>query len=44
MEPESQFYGDRGCGVKAQFGNQRWIATRKEDLSPEEHTKRKNTS
>ena len=41
MEPANQFYGDRSCGVKDQFGNQWWIATRKEDLSPEEYTKRK---
>ena len=41
MEPANQFYGDRSSGVKDQFGNQWWIATRKEDLSPEEYTKRK---
>jgi uncharacterized protein YbcI len=41
MEPANQFYGDRSSGVKNQFANQWWIATRKEDLSPEEYTKRK---
>jgi PhnB protein len=41
MEPKDQFYGDRSCGIKDQFGNQWWIATRKEDLSPEEYAKRK---
>jgi PhnB protein len=41
MEPANQFYGDRSRGVKDRFGNQWWIATRKEDLSPEEYTKRK---
>jgi PhnB protein len=41
VEPANQFYGDRSSGVKNQFANQWWIATRKEDLSPEEYTKRK---
>lgn len=39
-EPEDQFYGDRNAGVKDQFGNKWWIATRKEDLSKEEIIKR----
>ncbi|MGI8992383.1 MAG: VOC family protein [Bryobacteraceae bacterium] len=36
MEPADQFYGDRNAGVKDPFGNQWWIATHKEDVSPEE--------
>ncbi len=40
MEPTDQFYGDRSAGVKDLAGNQWWIATHKEDLSPEELTKR----
>jgi PhnB protein len=39
-EPADQFYGDRTGGVKDAFGNQWWMATRKEDLSPEELQKR----
>jgi uncharacterized glyoxalase superfamily protein PhnB len=40
MEPTDQFYGDRSAGVKDPAGNQWWIATHKEDLSPEELAKR----
>jgi PhnB protein len=40
MEPADQFYGDRNAGVKDQWGNVWWIATRVEDLSPEELRKR----
>jgi PhnB protein len=40
MEPADQFYGDRNGGVKDPAGNSWWIATRKEDLSPEELQKR----
>ena len=36
MEPADQFYGDRSAGVKDPVGNQWWIATHKEDVSPEE--------
>ncbi|HND19523.1 MAG TPA: VOC family protein [Acidobacteriota bacterium] len=36
MEPANQFYGDRNAGVKDHFGNQWWIATHVEDVSPEE--------
>jgi uncharacterized glyoxalase superfamily protein PhnB len=39
-EPEDQFYGDRMAGVKDKFGNQWWIATHIEDVSPEEMAKR----
>jgi len=39
-EPADQFYGDRSAGVKDPVGNQWWIATRQEDVPPEEMTKR----
>ena len=40
MEPADQFYGDRNAGVKDAAGNQWWIATRKENVSPEELARR----
>lgn len=40
MEPADQFYGDRNAGVQDPCGNQWWIATRIEDLSPKELEKR----
>ncbi len=40
MEPADQFYGDRNAGVKDPVGNQWWIATHKEDVSPDELRKR----
>jgi uncharacterized glyoxalase superfamily protein PhnB len=40
MEPTDQFYGDRHGGVKDPAGNLWWIATHKEDVSPEELKKR----
>jgi PhnB protein len=40
MEPADQFYGDRNAGIKDPFGNHWWIATHKEDLSPEEMKRR----
>lgn len=39
-EPTDQFYGDRTGGVQDPRGNQWWIATHKEDVSPEELAKR----
>jgi PhnB protein len=39
-EPSNQFYGDRTAGVKDAHGNQWWIATHIEDVSPEELEKR----
>lgn len=39
-EPADQFYGDRSAGVKDLAGNHWWIATHKEDVSPEELEKR----
>jgi PhnB protein len=38
--PADQFYGDRRADVKDAFGNQWFIATRKEDLSAAEITRR----
>ena len=40
MEPADQFYGDRHGGVKDQWGNFWWIATRVEDVSKEEIERR----
>ena len=40
MEPADQFYGDRNAGVKDAAGNMWWIATRKENVSPEELRRR----
>ena len=40
QEPVDQFYGDRKAGIKDPDGKQWWIATRIEDLSPEELEKR----
>ena len=42
-EPADQFYGDRSAGIKDPVGNQWWIATRKEDVPPEEMAKRAET-
>ena len=39
-EPADQFYGDRSGGVKDLCGNFWWIATHKEDVSPEELARR----
>jgi uncharacterized glyoxalase superfamily protein PhnB len=39
-EPEDQFYGDRSAGIKDRFGNQWWLATHVEDVSPEEMQRR----
>jgi uncharacterized glyoxalase superfamily protein PhnB len=38
--PADQFYGDRHGGVVDEWGNQWWIATHKEDVSPEEMKRR----
>jgi len=40
IEPANQFYGDRHACVKDSAGNQWWIATRVEDVSPEELNRR----
>jgi uncharacterized glyoxalase superfamily protein PhnB len=39
-EPMDMFYGDRSGGVKDPAGNQWWIGTRKEEVSPQELKKR----
>jgi uncharacterized glyoxalase superfamily protein PhnB len=39
-EPADQFYGDRSAGVRDPFGNQWYIATHIEDVSPEEMDRR----
>jgi PhnB protein len=39
-EPANQFYGDRTAGVQDASGNQWWIATHVEDVSPEELSRR----
>src|SRR5881392_1727484 len=39
-EPENQFYGDRSAGVEDPQGNQWWLGTHVEDVSPEEMEKR----
>ena len=40
MEPKDQFYGDRSGAIEDTAGNQWWIATHKEDMSPEELVRR----
>jgi PhnB protein len=35
-EPRTEFYGDRSGGVRDVNGNQWWMATHVEDVSPEE--------
>jgi uncharacterized glyoxalase superfamily protein PhnB len=39
-EPADQFYGDRSAGVRDLWGNQWWIATHMEDVSPQEMERR----
>jgi PhnB protein len=39
-EPADQFYGDRNSAVKDPGGNEWWIATHKEDVSPQEMERR----
>ena len=40
MEPDTKFYGDVNAGVEDPVGNWWWIATRVEDVSPEELERR----
>lgn len=40
MEPVTQFYGDRNAGIRDPSGNDWWIATHVEDVSPEEVVRR----
>ena len=39
-EPEDQFYGDRSAGVRDKWGNQFYISTHIEDVTPEEMERR----
>lgn len=39
-EPQDEFYGDRSGGVRDSFGNLWWMATRVEEVSPEELKRR----
>jgi uncharacterized glyoxalase superfamily protein PhnB len=39
-EPEDQFYGDRNAGVRDKWGNQYYVSTHIEDVSPEEMERR----
>jgi len=39
-EPENQFYGDRTAAVLDQSGNQWWMASHVEEISPEEMERR----
>ena len=39
-EPTDEYYGDRSCGVQDAGGNQWWIATHLEDVSPQEAERR----
>ncbi len=39
-EPETQFYGDRSGGVMDSAGNQWWVGSRVEEVSPEEMKRR----
>jgi uncharacterized glyoxalase superfamily protein PhnB len=39
-EPADQIYGDRSAGVEDMCGNQWWIATHIEDVTPEEMERR----
>ncbi|MFI5134534.1 MAG: VOC family protein [Chitinophagales bacterium] len=39
-EPTDEFYGDRSAGIKDPSGNQWWMATHIEDVSPEEMKRR----
>jgi uncharacterized glyoxalase superfamily protein PhnB len=42
-EPADQFYGDRSAGVADAFGNQWWLATHIEDVTPEQISQRMAT-
>ncbi len=39
-EPTDQFYGDRSAGLRDEWGNLWFVATRKEDLTPDELARR----
>jgi len=42
-EPSDQFYGDRTAAVTDMSGNQWWMATHTEEVSPEEIERRQNS-
>jgi uncharacterized glyoxalase superfamily protein PhnB len=44
LEPTDQWHGDRYGGVQDPFGNQWWMATHVEDVSPEEMARREMES
>ena len=44
QEVATQFYGDRHGGVEDPLGNQWWVATHVEDVSPEEMEQRMQTA
>jgi PhnB protein len=44
QEPKDQVYGDRHGAVRDSQGNDWWIATRVEDVSPEEIERRMNAA
>jgi len=43
-EPADQVYGDRTGAVEDSFGNQWWLATHMEDVTPEEIERRANAA
>ena len=43
-EPTDQIYGDRSAAVEDAFGNQWWIATHIEDVTPDEIERRANAT
>lgn len=43
-EPTNEFYGDRSCGILDASGNQWWIATHIEDVSPDEMRRREEAA
>lgn len=44
QEPTDMFYGDRSGAVRDPFGNNWWIATHVEDVSPEEMERRQRVA
>ncbi len=40
QEPKTQFYGDRNGSIRDPFGNEWYVATHVEDVSPEEMKRR----
>ncbi|MDF1836244.1 MAG: VOC family protein [Planctomycetota bacterium] len=44
QDPEDQFYGHRTCGLKDPFGNQWWLANKKEAVDSDEISRRAKES